>query len=111
MLYSILFFVSTVMVILRARHFSIKAENFKNKYLRSRWFWGITSMLALAISILLLPSFLGILKISLLIFAVFAAMVFFEMTRHAIERAMTIYNKKNVNTYDSKDIHEVNSLK
>ncbi|KKF91485.1 MULTISPECIES: hypothetical protein [Lactococcus] len=110
MLYSILFFIATVIVILRARHFSIKAENFKNKYLRSRWFWGIMSMLALAIGILLLPSFLVLLKIPLIIFAVFAAMVFFEMTRHAIERAMTIYNKKNINKYDSKDIHEVNSL-
>ncbi|MCO7180903.1 hypothetical protein [Lactococcus formosensis] len=110
MLYSILFFVATVIVILCARHFSIKAESFNNKYLRSRWFWGIMSMFALAIGVLLLPSFLALLKIPLIIFAVFAAMVFFEMTRHGIERAMAIYNKKNVNTYNSKDIHEVNSL-
>lgn len=111
MLYSILFFVTTVVVIIIARKFSIKVERSKNKYLRSRWFWGITSMLTLATGILLLPNFLAPLKIPFIIFAIFAAMVFFEMTRHAIERAMIIYNKKTVHRYDKKAIHEVNSLK
>ena len=79
MLYSILFFVATVIVILCARHFSIKAESFKNKYFEVVGFGDYEHVYALAIEFYC-SQVSGSLSRLLFAFAVFDAMVFFEMT-------------------------------
>lgn len=94
-MYSILFFIATAAVIIAARKFVNKAGHSENKTVRNRWFWGILSMLSLAIGVLLIPGAVSFLKIPFIIFAIFSAMVFFEMTRIAIENAMAIHDANN----------------
>lgn len=69
--------------------------DFKYKYVKNRWLWGIASMLFLALGILVIPEKVAPIRIVLIVFAIFDAMVFFEMTRIAIEQAMAIHDATN----------------
>lgn len=94
-MYTILFFVAAVGLIIGARKVVNQLPHFDNKTLQNRWIWGILSMVFLALGILVIPEKLSVIRIPLIIFAIFAAMVFFEMTRLAIEKAMAVHDAKN----------------
>lgn len=94
-MYQIIFFVAIVMVILLAKKLVGHLPQIEQSYLKNRWLWGIFSMVSLAIGVLIVPNSLSGLKIPFIILAIFAAMVFFEMTRLSIEAAMAIHDAKN----------------
>ncbi|GAB2023889.1 hypothetical protein RyT2_29720 [Pseudolactococcus yaeyamensis] len=95
MMYNILFFGAIVGLIIGARKVVNYMPRFENQTIQNRWIWGILSMLFLAIGILVIPDKLSVIRIPVIIFAIFDAMVFFEMTRLAIEKAMVIHDAKN----------------
>ncbi|WP_285023737.1 hypothetical protein [Lactococcus garvieae] len=94
-MYSILFFIASATVIIGAKKFVKKVGRLQNKTVRNRWIWGILSMISLAVGILLIPGTVSFLKLPFIVFAIFSAMVFFEMTRIAIENAMAIHDENN----------------
>lgn len=93
-MYRILFFVAAVALILGARILVANLERFESKLIKNRWIWGIVSMIFLAVGVMVIPPSLALLKIPFILSAIFAAMVFFEMTRGFIEKAMAAYNAK-----------------
>ncbi|MBR6895377.1 hypothetical protein GYN16_10020 [Lactococcus piscium] len=95
MMYGILFFLATVTLIIGAKKIVSNMPNFKHKYVKNRWLWGIASMLFLALGILVVPEKVAPIRTVLIAFAIFDAMVFFEMTRIAIEQAMAIHDAIN----------------
>ena len=94
-MYGILFFLATVTMIIGAKKIVSNMPDFKYKYVKNRWLWGIASMLFLALGILVIPEKVAPIRIVLIVFAIFDAMVFFEMTRIAIEQAMAIQDATN----------------
>ncbi|MDR2833006.1 MAG: hypothetical protein LBV67_04740 [Streptococcaceae bacterium] len=93
-MYSILFFVATVAVILGARKLVANLDKFESKAIKNRWIWGIACSVSLAIGVLVIPAHLSLLKVPFIVFAIFGAMVFFEMSRNFIEKAMAVHNGK-----------------
>lgn len=94
-MYGILFFLATVTMIIGAKKIVSNMPNFKYKYVKNRWLWGIASMLFLALGILVVPEKVAPIRTVLITFAIFDAMVFFEMSRIAIEQAMAIHDAIN----------------
>lgn len=82
-------------MIIGAKKIVSNMPDFKYKYVKNRWLWGIASMLFLALGILVIPEKVAPIRIVLIVFAIFDAMVFFEMTRIAIEQAMAIHDATN----------------
>ena len=94
-MYGILFFLATVTMIIGAKKIVSNMPDFKYKYVKNRWLWGIASMLFLALGILVIPEKVAPIRIVLIVFAIFDAMVFFEMSRIAIEQAMAVHDTIN----------------
>lgn len=92
MIYGTLLFIVIVLIIFLAWFFVKKAASFKNVVLKNRWFWGIFSIISLVSGIVIIPEKLPIVKIPLIIFGIWASMVFFEMTRLLVEQGMFLNN-------------------
>jgi len=85
MIYGILFFFTALAVIIMSRITVAKVEGASSKFVKNRWIWGIASMASLTSGVLLsVEWFIG--KAILIVFAAFAAMVFFELNRRFINR-------------------------
>jgi hypothetical protein len=87
MLYGILFFLAALAVIILSRVTVAKIEGASSKLPKNRWIWGISCLASLTIGVLLPVAWL-IAKVILIVYAAFAAMVFFELNRRYVESSV-----------------------